>query len=243
MRINSEPLPDSTFAKYVFEVRDALHLDHQQSNGPGFLQLLALISFHAFLREGVNVAIYETHHGGEYCATNVVPNPVVTAITTIGLDHIVDLGPGVEDIAWHKAGILKSGATAFTVPQDDKISAVLERRAADVGVPLHKVEMDPHLPGEFNSDVQRLNCSLARAIADEFLRKVSPGRFPCKLSPKDIVDGIRQYQWPGRFQTIPDDECMWYVDVAHNEISMVEVARWYDMESMGRSVYEISTCC
>lgn len=239
IRINFEPISDVDFAKYVFEVRDALHLEHH-SGGPGFLQLLAIISFHAFLREGVDVAIYETHHGGEYCATNVIPNPVVTAITTIGLDHVIDLGPGVEDIAWHKAGILKPGAAAFTVPQNQSVLDVIHRRAAEKGVSLHEVEAEPHLPGRFDSHVQQLNCSLARAVADSFLRKTLPDGTARQLSPDEITNGIRQFRWPGRFETIRIDDCTWFVDVAHNEVSMVEAVGWFEKVSSRRSVSRTS---
>lgn len=103
IRINSEPIDKALFAKYVFEVRDCLSLGEQREK-PRFLQLLALVSFHASVQEGVDVAIYETHHGGELDATNCIDNPVVTAITSIGKDHVFDLGPTVENIAWHKAG-------------------------------------------------------------------------------------------------------------------------------------------
>lgn len=90
IRINFQPLSEAAFAGYVFEVRDRLSLNTNE--GPGYLQLLALISFHAFIREGVDVAIYETHHGGEFCATNMVTHPAITAITTIGLDTFLSSG-------------------------------------------------------------------------------------------------------------------------------------------------------
>ena len=59
--------------------------------------------------EDVDVAIIETNHGGEFDSTNFVTEPVVTAITTLGMDHIEQLGPTQANIAWHKAGIFKKG--------------------------------------------------------------------------------------------------------------------------------------
>ncbi|KUL90484.1 hypothetical protein ZTR_00032 [Talaromyces verruculosus] len=72
-----------------------------------------LDSFHTFIRERVQAAIFETHHGGEYDATNVIPQPVVTAITSLGMDHVAQLGPTIDDIAWHKSGIFKPGAARW----------------------------------------------------------------------------------------------------------------------------------
>lgn len=202
-------------------------------DGPGFLQLLALVSFHAFLREKVEVAIYETHHGGEYCATNVIRNPIVTAITTIDKDHLVDLGPSIENVAWHKGGILKRGAVALTVPQQPNVSAILQRRATNKEVALKVIEMDLNLPDEFESDAQRLNCSLARAVVDAFLSALDQRR--PQLSEEEVTEGIRQFYWPGRFETIYDSDHIWFIDGAHNEISIVEAARWFQKLSSERS--------
>lgn len=232
IRIDFEALSDAQFAKYIFEVRDALHLDFG-SEGPGYLQLLALVSFHTFLREGVDVAIYETHHGGEYCATNVIPNPVVTAVTPIGLDHVQDLGKDLDDIAWHKAGIFKKG-TAFTTPQEPIVMSTLKARAAEKGVALQTVIPDYHLPGQFPSEAQRLNCSLARAVANEFLRKVAPDDGMQQLSPSEIEEGIRQFRWRGRFERISVDDYTWYLDVAHNELSAEYAAKWFQEDSVER---------
>lgn len=233
IRINFRPLPEALFAKYVFEVCDGLSI-WGKDEGPRFLQLFALISFHAFLREGVDVAIYETHHGGEYDATNIVENPVVTAITSIGIDHILDLGPTIENIAWHKAGIFKRGAAAFSVAQEENVSAVIQSRADEKQVALNFVAEDPNLPGNFDSHVQRLNCSLARAISDEFLRRAAPHGQPRRLSQQDIIDGIRQFRWPGRFQVVKDGNLTWLLDGAHNELSIAKATDWFEKISLRR---------
>jgi hypothetical protein len=43
------------------------------------------MSFYVFLREEVDVAIYEVGVGGEYDSTNVVEKPIVTGITALGI--------------------------------------------------------------------------------------------------------------------------------------------------------------
>ncbi|KAH8747323.1 Mur ligase, partial [Diaporthe sp. PMI_573] len=174
----------------------------------------------------------ETHHGGEYDATNVVENPIVTAITSIGIDHIVDLGPTIENIAWHKAGIFKRGAAAFSVPQEQNVSAVIQSRADEKQVSLNFVAEDPNLPGDFESHVQRLNCSLARAISDEVLRRAAPQGQPRRLSQQDLIDGIRQFRWPGRFQVVKDGNLTWFLDGAHNELSITEATGWFERTSL-----------
>ena len=121
IRLNSTPLAPDLFAKYFFEVYDKLpelasEYDPAKpvmERGPRSLQLYALLAFHVFIREKVDVAIFETHNGGEYDATNVVMEPVVTAVTSLGMDHVDMLGPTIENIAWHKSGIFKPDAVAL----------------------------------------------------------------------------------------------------------------------------------
>ena len=49
--------------------------------------------------------------GGRYDSTNIVPKPIVTGITALGIDHVAVLGKTLRDIAWQKAGIYKVGST------------------------------------------------------------------------------------------------------------------------------------
>ena len=52
--------------------------------------------------------------GGKYDCTNIIRNPIACGITTLDIDHTAILGKTVEEIAWHKAGIMKEGSIAFT---------------------------------------------------------------------------------------------------------------------------------
>ena len=196
---------------------------------PRYLQLFALLSFHTFIREGVDAAIFETHHGGEFDSTNVIEKPIVTAITPLGMDHVKQLGPSIENIAWHKGGIFKPGAPAFSAPQETAASEVLQNRASDKGVSLQFVDNDSSLPADIlqlKPDVQRTNCSVALAVVRSFLdQKADQNRF--RLSSSDIYQGISQFSWPGRFQLVVEKNFLWFLDGAHNEMSVVKAAEWF----------------
>lgn len=61
----------------------------------------------------------------------------MVGITSLGMDHTNILGNTIEEIAWQKAGIMKPGAVAFTVPQKSSISLqVLKERAQNRNVSL-----------------------------------------------------------------------------------------------------------
>lgn len=74
---------------------------------PGYFRFITLMAFHVFLDKKVDATILEVGVGGTYDSTNIVPKPIVTGITALGIDHIHVLGKTIQDIAWHKSGIFK----------------------------------------------------------------------------------------------------------------------------------------
>lgn len=232
MRINGQPISRDLFSKYFFEVWDALAAknDGPEQPLPRYLQLLILVSLHAFIREGVDAAIIETHHGGEFDATNVLARPVATVITPLGMDHARQLGPGIENIAWHKAGIFKPAARALSAPQVEAAARVLRERAAEKGVDVHFVGADdPSLPADapqLRPDVQRANCALALSAVRAFLQAAGPGRLG-PVMPVDVRRGVEQFSWPGRFQVLSEGRVRWYMEGAHNQMSIGKAAEWF----------------
>ena len=239
IRIDSIPISEELFTKYFFEVWDRVS-DHASRNSyrmPGCFQLLMLLSVHTFVREGVDAAIYETHSGGEYCTTNI-SKPTITGITTLGLDHTEVLGPLIENIAWQKAGIFKPGVPAFSSPQTPAAAEVLQQRAAEKGVPLEFTDVDPALPVKalaLEPEVQRVNASLALALTNGFLKvKALNGG---GLTSQDITQGIAQHSWPGRFHRIVDGSRQWFLDIAHNDLSLKIATHWFAKTSLTTQRY------
>jgi dihydrofolate synthase/folylpolyglutamate synthase len=64
------------------------------------------MAFDYFRQEQVDIAIIETGLGGRLDSTNVI-HPLVSVITSIGMDHMNLLGDTLEAIAGEKAGIIK----------------------------------------------------------------------------------------------------------------------------------------
>lgn len=136
--INGKPLPEELFTQYFFEVWDRLENSSSDENeynamGPGmkpvYFRFLTLLSFHVFMSENVDTAIYEVGIGGEYDSTNIIEKPTAVGISSIGIDHTKILGTTLQDIAWNKGGIMKNGAKAFSVQQPQEAWAALQGRA------------------------------------------------------------------------------------------------------------------
>ncbi len=74
-----------------------------------FFEIFTAAAFLIMSREPADFILLETGMGGRLDATNVVPNPVCTIITTISKDHEKFLGDTLSKIAFEKAGIMKAG--------------------------------------------------------------------------------------------------------------------------------------
>lgn len=87
-----------------------------------------------FLRERVSATILEVGVGGAFDSTNIVPAPLSTGITSLGLDHVPLLGTTLGEVAWNKAGIYKTGVPALSVEQPDEAMKVVRGRAVELQV-------------------------------------------------------------------------------------------------------------
>uniref|UniRef100_A0A131XYQ1 Folylpolyglutamate synthase n=2 Tax=Ixodes ricinus TaxID=34613 RepID=A0A131XYQ1_IXORI len=138
IRINGKPISQELFAKYFWEVYNALEAQEAEKMlpMPAYFMFLTVMAFKVFVKEKVDVLVLEVGVGGEYDCTNVVRHPSVVGISSLGLDHTRLLGSSVQEIAWQKAGIMKPGTPALSVPQPEGALQVLVQRARERGCSL-----------------------------------------------------------------------------------------------------------
>lgn len=115
---------------------------------PTYGEFWIAMTFRYFAEEQVDYAVIEVGAGGRFDLTNVI-QPDVAAITSVGYDHTVSLGSTLPEIAWHKAGILKSGAAGITAVNEPESLSVIEDEARSLNVNLVRIA-----EGESFSDVQ-----------------------------------------------------------------------------------------
>ncbi|KAL8867680.1 MAG: hypothetical protein Q9198_008427, partial [Flavoplaca austrocitrina] len=242
IRINNEPLSEELFAKYFWEVWDKLE-ESARAKGeptdktakPSYFRFLTVMAFHTYIRENVDAAIIECGVGGEYDSTNVIRQPSVTGITNLGIDHVQLLGSTIEEIAWHKAGIMKEGTPAYTVPQLPAAQDVLERRAVEKSVHLSTVQDNPLLQNitlGLSAPFQHSNASLAIMLASAHLQSLSyplPSLFPSNLPP-EFIRGLEQVRWPGRCEIRREKGIAWHLDSGHTLESIHLAASWFASE-------------
>ncbi len=126
-------ITEGEFAQEWEHLEPFLHLVDGRGFGEvTYFEAVTALAYLWFADKPVGLGVFEVGLGGTWDATNLVDGEVAV-VTPIGMDHVAELGPTLEDIAAEKAGILKPGATAVFREQEPTVAAVLAGRAAEVG--------------------------------------------------------------------------------------------------------------
>jgi dihydrofolate synthase / folylpolyglutamate synthase len=152
IRIDGVPISSDDVVRYAAALRpdvDALKAT--------FFEVTTLMAFQYFADNGIDVAVIETGMGGRLDATNIVI-PACSVITGVSFDHTEYLGSRIEDIAFEKAGIIKSGVPVVSGTRDEAAAHVIAQRAAALGAPLLAV----HWRGRAEwTDFHTMRCELS----------------------------------------------------------------------------------
>ena len=196
-------------------------------------EIITALAYDYFAAEKVDVAIMEVGMGGLLDSTNVC-QPILTGITTIGLDHVALLGDTVEAIAEQKAGIIKQGIPLVTGRIAPEALAVIDRIAEGKDAPRIAYGTDyqvghqesvvtgevfdytsPVRQGRFQTGLLGLhqieNAGMALALLDTYCQET--GRE--SASNDLIVQALKETRWPGRLEVL-SSEPMMILDGAHN---------------------------
>ncbi|XP_069152546.1 folylpolyglutamate synthase [Solanum lycopersicum] len=232
---------------------------------PPLFQFLTVLAFKIFVSEKVDVAIIEVGLGGKLDSTNVIKEPVVCGITSLGMDHMETLGYTLGQIASHKAGILKPQIPAFSVPQLSEAMEVLQERANALKILLEVVA--PLTLEKLNGtrlsltgDHQLSNVALAVSLCKSWLRSTGNwGRlfedaYEENSLPKQFLRGLSVVRLSGRAQIIVDPlinasggnkrlsgGLTFYLDGAHSPESMDACARWFSAAAVERKDLSLSS--
>ena len=232
--INGESIPEARLESLMADYRSLLEGERAQDlQGTTEFEIITAIAFDYFASEQVDVAIMEVGMGGLLDSTNVC-QPILTGITTIGLDHVALLGDGLEAIAGQKAGIIKPGVPLVTgniVPEAmaviDQIAKAKEASRLVYGrdyqvshqesVGMGEVfdYISPLRQGSFQTGLLGLhqieNAGMAITLLDTYCQET--GR---ELPENDLLaQALEETSWPGRFEVVCREPLM-ILDGAHN---------------------------
>lgn len=133
IRINGFPINEEAVIEFVDRISPVI-----ESIKPSFFEITVAMAFDYFNKSGVDIGVIEVGLGGRLDSTNVI-NPILSIITSIGMDHMDMLGDSIEKIAFEKAGIIKPNVPCI-ISKDISVEAknVINRRANELHSPVEE---------------------------------------------------------------------------------------------------------
>ena len=232
--INGESIPEARLETLMADYQSLLEGEAAANlQGTTEFEIITAIAYDYFASEQVDVAIMEVGMGGLLDSTNVC-QPILTGITTIGLDHVALLGDTLEAIAEQKAGIIKQGIPLVTGRIAPEALTVIDRIAEGKDAPRFAYGADYHVShqksvvtgevfdytsvvrqGRFQTGLLGLhqieNAGMAIALLDNFCQE--DGR---ELASNHLLaQALEETSWPGRLEVVSRNPLM-ILDGAHN---------------------------
>ena len=186
------------------------------------------LQFYIHANENCDIVVLETGLGGLLDCTNTILPPLCSVITTIGLDHTAILGSTLEEIAWQKCGIIKSGSVAVTSRQTEGAMSVIECTCKSRNVPLFRSEsaeikviseslestvfeydgeeLELHLVGEHQLENAKTALTALKVLCDS-------GKI--NVSKKALKSGVAKAVNPARLELMSKNPVV-LLDGAHN---------------------------
>ena len=224
MQINSRPIEDDSLTEIVSVVKPAAEA---MAVHPTQFEMITACALLWFARENCDIAVLEVGLGGRYDATNVIAAPEAAVIMNIGLDHTQVLGNTLEQIAFEKAGIIKSGCDCVVYQQEKQAAEVIRHICKERNARLTEADFSA-LKEEFNSidgqvfaykgqtyalpllgKNQLCNAAVVLETVDVLRKK------GWNLDPDDVEHGLYSVSWPARFEIVSEDP-FFVVDGGHN---------------------------
>jgi dihydrofolate synthase/folylpolyglutamate synthase len=255
IRTNGEMIPEAEVVRLVSEAKPLVEsLSESPTGPPSFFEVYTLMGLLHFAQQRVEIAVIETGLGGRLDATNVV-QPLASGITRIGLDHTVELGETLTQIAWEKAGIIKPGISVVSAPQFPEVTEVLEAACLERSAQLLMV--GAHGPRVIASRAEKadrqvftiqgldrvyrdLACPLLgehqaenAAVAVALVELAS--RQGTEVGEDAVRRGVKSVRWPGRFQMVSKRPAV-VLDGAHDEVGARALAKTVQTIFPGRRV-------
>ncbi|MFA9378880.1 MAG: folylpolyglutamate synthase/dihydrofolate synthase family protein, partial [Lachnotalea sp.] len=237
--INGIKIDNEIFIDTFNQVKKAIDLIIEKGfTHPTFFETLFAMAMVVFDHAKVEYTILETGIGGRLDATNMIDKPILTVITTIGLDHTEILGDTIADIAYEKAGIIKEDVPLVFDGTNPLSCKVIEEIANNYNINYYKLinknEVINLSENEFyyeNQEVSDKNIDFLLkngyygcirvslgGIGDYQIKNSSLAIWAIKVlnigvDDSTILRGIKLAKWPGRMELVMPGV---YVDGAHN---------------------------
>lgn len=224
IQLDGVPLEEEPFWQAASVVKEVESRLLEEWGAFNYFEILTAMMFVVFQQEAVDLAIIEVGIGGLLDNTNV-GHPLVSVITTIGLDHQDLLGSTLEEITAQKAGIIKAGQQVVVGPVTRECMDVIRSTASKQGATVQAFGEDFSLVEDSYQDTVltislkqlALNGAFQKENATVAIRAFrswmdATGR---SVQPEFIDSALRVVSWPGRMEVLQETPLV-MIDGAHN---------------------------
>jgi len=175
-----------------------------------FFEITTCAALLAFSRSKADFTILEVGLGGEYDATNVIKNPLLSIITPISIDHREYLGNSIEKITESKAGIIKKNTPTILGKQIPRVEVILRLRCREVGSQAISENQNFYFSKREKKIIYRnkdesLTFPLPNLIGFHQITNAVTAITALQtlnISKKNICNGISSAYWPARLEKI-----------------------------------------
>lgn len=235
IRVNGENIREEEVGKIVSLIKEKIEIMVGEGYSyPTEFEIVTAMAFYYYNQEKVDFVALEVGLGGRYDATNVIDKPVVSAITSISLDHTGILGDTLGKIAFEKGGIIKEDCTTIVYPQQEEASEVIKNICAEKKSKYIECDFKNIEIKSSNINSQIYNCNInGKELNDLEIKLIGDHQIKnsivalnvieylndikiTNISEENIRKGLLETKWPGRIEKISENP-MFIIDGAHNE--------------------------
>ena len=213
IRIDDMPISDDDLLKYINNYYDVIEED-----GLSMFEIDVLIMLSYFDSLDLDYRIIETGIGGLRDKTNVI-DPILSAITNVGMDHMELLGNNVFEILNEKMGIIKEGCMFVTSESNGTLLSRLQDRCDLKGAMMYVVPEYQVMSYPF----QFFYRDMSFTLENQGIYQVSNARLALTIASKLIVlnstvtqKAVENACWKGRYETLKYHDVDVDIDGAHN---------------------------
>lgn len=239
-----KPVGPTDFVALVSSFRRQ-YLEWQASNQNNFLkygEAWVALTFMYFAHQQVEWVILETGMGGRFDPTNIIQSDL-TLITNVDLDHTESLGHTLEEIAWHKAGIIKPHRPVVSGVLQEAARGAIAAEAQAQSAELYEYGRDFTSRIVTSSDETRLEIETPfgqhSLLSPDWLRSrhqqqnaaaaicaldILQQQGALSLESEHIQAGLQALKLPGRFETVQTNPRL-ILDGAHNPAKVASLCQ------------------
>ena len=200
IRINGHFITDREIVDYFLRIKPFI-------TNQSFFEITTAMAFLYFKEKNADFVVLETGLGGRLDATNVV-TPLISVITSIGLEHTELLGNSIEKIASEKAGTIKENIPIVAGAKGNALQ-VIKKIAKERNATLYLARKYPKINFKYiGGTFQQQNKDIALTTID-ILKKYNL----INIDNNQTIGSLKKTQWPARLQFISKNIL---VDCAHN---------------------------